>query len=329
MALLWLAALLGPTMAGTLDTVRARGHLVCGASETLPGFAQFEDNAWSGFDVDFCRAVAAAVFGDATKVEFRALRGESRFAALQTGAVDLLARNAPWTMRRDSGYAAGYVATSFFDGQGFMVPESLGVVSAYELDKISVCVVDGGDDLARLREFFFENQAAYTEVLYEDLEDLGVAYRSGLCNAVSAPARWLHAIRRSLPEPATHRILPERISKDALGPLVRLGDDQWFNIVRWTLFALIDADELGINASNAETMQAARSHAVQAFLGREGDLGASLGLKPDFMVDVVRAVGNYGDMYDRAFGPETGAALPRGQNSLWSNGGLLFAPSIR
>jgi len=324
-----MAALISPSVAGTLDTVRARGHLLCGASEALPGFAQLDDNVWSGFDVDFCRGVAAAVLGDPNKVEFRALRGDSRFAALQTGEVDLLARNGPWTMRRDTGYGASYVATSFYDGQAFMVPESLGVVSAYELRNVSVCVVDGGDDLSRMREFFFENQASYTEVLYEDLEDLGVAYTAGRCNAVSAPARWLHAIRRTLPQPATHRVLPERISKDALGPLVRVGDDQWFHIVRWTLFALINADELGINALNVDTMAAARSHAIQRFLGREGDLSGSLGLPQTFMVDVVRAVGNYGDIYDRAFGPQTGAALPRGQNALWSNGGLLFAPPIR
>ena len=163
--LLWLAALLGPAFAATLDTVRARGHLVCGASEALPGFAQVENNVWVGFDVDICRAVAAAIFGDPNKVEFRALRGDSRFAALQTGQVDMLARNGTWTMRRDTGYDASYVATSFYDRQAFMVPESLGVVSAYELRDVTVCVVDGGDDLSRMREFFFENQASYTEVL--------------------------------------------------------------------------------------------------------------------------------------------------------------------
>lgn len=318
-----------PVTAQTLQKVRDRGHLVCGASEGLPGFAQLEDGVWSGFDVDFCRAVSAAVFGNPDLVEFRSLGGDARFAALQTGEIDLLARNAPWTMRRDTGYGASYVATSFYDGQGFMVPESLGVVSAFELDGISVCVIDGGDDLARLREFFFENQASYNEVLYEDLEDLAVAYQAGRCNAVSGPARWLHAIRRSLPEPGSNRILPERISKDALGPLVRQGDDQWFNIVRWTLYTLINADELGVNAINLESMRAVRSHAVRRFLGMEGDFGTALGLNPDFASAIVSAVGNYGDMYDRAFGSETGAALPPGQNSLWSNGGLLFAPPLR
>ncbi len=229
----------GPTLAA----IRERGHLICATSDPLPGFAQpGAEGRWTGFDVDFCRAVAVAVFDDASRMEFVPLSGDSRFAQLQTGAVDLIARNAPWTMRRDTGYGASYVATSFFDGQAFMVPQSLGAVSAYELDDVKVCVIDGGEELANLREFFFTTQAAYTEVLYEDREDLTVAYRSGLCNAVSAPASWLNAIRRSLPEPATHRILPERISKGAYGPVVRAGDPQWFDIVAWTLFALIDAE---------------------------------------------------------------------------------------
>ncbi len=315
----------GPTLAA----IRERGHLICATSDPLPGFAQpGAEGRWTGFDVDFCRAVAVAVFDDASRMEFVPLSGDSRFAQLQTGAVDLIARNAPWTMRRDTGYGASYVATSFFDGQAFMVPQSLGAVSAYELDDVKVCVIDGGEELANLREFFFTTQAAYTEVLYEDREDLTVAYRSGLCNAVSAPASWLNAIRRSLPEPAAHRILPERISKDAFGPVVRAGDDQWFDIVAWTLFALIDAEEVGVSSLNIQSLSKAKTHAIRRLVGTEGSFGPAIGLKPDFISKVIQAVGNYGEIFERNFGPETGAAVVRGQNALWLNGGLLSAPPV-
>jgi len=315
----------GPTLA----KVKERGHLICATTDPLPGFAQAgPDGLWSGFDVDFCRAVAVTIFGDPTKMEFVALSGDSRFAQLQTGAVDLIARNGPWTMRRDTGYGANYVGTSFFDGQAFMVPQSLGSVSAYELDNVTVCVLDGPEELAAIREFFFNTQATYSEVLYEDREDLAVAYRSGLCNAVSAPASWLNAIRRSLPEPATHRILPERISKGGFGPVVRSGDDQWFKIVQWTLFALIDAEEAGVTKDNVASLSAAKTHRIRRLLGLEGVYGPGIGLDPKFMANVIRQVGNYGEIFDRNFGPDTGAAVVRGQNALWSNGGLLYAPPI-
>lgn len=314
----------------TLQTVRDRGFLICGATSPLPGFAQ-QDAAgkWSGFDVDLCRAIAAAVFGDPDKIEFRSLRGEARFAWLQTGVVDVLTRNGAWSQRRDTLYGASFVAPTFFDGQAFMVPQSLGVVSAYELDNISVCVVDTGSELDRMEEFFFSNQAAYSEVLYEDAADLSIAYRAGLCQAVSATGRQLQAIRRDLPEPASHRILPERISKELLGPFVRTGDDQWFEIVRWTIFTLIDAEELGITSLNIDSLEATRTSGVRRILGLDGDYGTALGLSPKFMSNVIRAVGNYAELYDRHFGPQTGAALLRGQNALWSNGGLLYAPPVR
>ncbi len=326
--LLSLAAL--PARAQTLDMVRERGFLICGATNPLPGFAQQDaQGRWIGFDVDLCRGIAAAVFGDPEKIEFRALRGETRFAPLQTGMVDVLTRNGPWTERRDTLYGASFVGTAFFDGQAFLVPQAMGVVSAYELDDISVCVIDGGEELERLQEFFFSNQASYSEVPYEDVSDLAVAYQAGLCQAVSASGRQLQAIRRALPDPSAHRILPERISKEALGPVVREGDQQWFNIVRWTLFTLINAEESGITSLNVPSLLAARTPVVRRILGVEGDFGTTLGLTPDFMADVIRAVGNYGELYDRHFGPQTGAALLRGQNGLWSNGGLLYAPPVR
>lgn len=313
----------------TLQAVRDRGFLICATSDPLPGFAQTgSEGRWSGFDVDLCRAVAVAIFDDPNKMEFIALSGDSRFAHLQTGAVDVIVRNAPWTMRRDTGYGAVYVAPSFYDGQTFMVPHALGVVSAYELDDVAVCVLDGGDEQANVRAFFFETQATYSEVLYEDREDLAVAYRSGLCNAVSAPASWLNAIRRGLPEPASHRILPESISKGAFGPVVRDRDAQWKDIVAWTLFALINAEEAGVTSLNIGSLEAARTHKIRRLLGLEGSFGPELGLDRFFMRNVIRTVGNYGEIFDRHFGPASGAAVVRGQNALWINGGLLYAPPI-
>jgi len=316
--------------ASTLETVRARGKLLCGSTDPLPGFAQQNaDGRWSGFDVDFCRAVSAAVFGDPDKVDFVPLTGSSRFALLQTGAVDLFARDAAWTMRRDSGYGASYVGASFFDGQGFMVDQKLNVVSAYELNKLRVCVLDGGDEVLNVQDFFFQNQAAYTEVLYEDRDDLTVAYQAGLCDAVSANASWLYAMKRTLPNPATRVILPERISKDSFGPVVRDGDDQWFNIVKWTLFTLIDAEEVGITEANIGSLAAAKTPVIRRMLGLSGTFGAGMGLSPDFMKNIIAGVGNYGEIFDRNFGGNTGVPMLRGQNALWTRGGLLFAPPVK
>jgi general L-amino acid transport system substrate-binding protein len=316
----------GPTLAA----IKARGHLICASTDPLPGFAQTDKSGlWTGFDVDFCRAVAVAIFNDPSKMEFVPLSGSSRFAQLQTGAVDLIARNGSWTMRRDTGFGAAYVGTSFYDGQAIMVPQSLGFVSAYELDNVSICVVDEPEQLANLSEFFFGTQATYNEVLYEDREDLTVAYRSGLCNAVSGPASWLDALRRELPDPAAQRILPERISKGAFGPMVRDGDDQWFHIVQWVLYALIDAEEVGVTSDNADSLKAAKTHSIRRLLGLEGpDFGAPLGLSRDFVTNVIKAVGNYGEIFQRNFGPSTSSGMVRGQNALWINGGLLYAPGI-
>ncbi len=319
-----------PATAQTLEAVRERGFLICGASNSLAGFAQQDsDGRWSGFDVDLCRALAAAIFGNPDLIEFRAYRGEARFAPLQVGAVDVLVRDGAWTAGRDSRYGARYVTPSFFDGQAFLVPQQMGVVSAYELDNVSICVVDGAGELQALDDFFFTNQTSFREVVYEDVADLLVAYRAGLCEVVSASGRQLQAVRREMPDPALHRILPERISKEILGPVVREGDDQWFNIVRWTVFALITAEEVGVTSLNIDSLSAARTPAVRRILGVDGDFGASLGLKPTFMTDAIRAAGSYAELYDRHFGPQTGAAMLRGQNALWSNGGLLYAPPIR
>jgi len=303
--------------------------LNCGANGTLGGFGLPDAQGnWTGLDVDFCRAVAAAIFNDATKVKFVALTAKDRFTALQSGDVDLLARNTTWTSSRDTSLGLNFTGVNYYDGQGFMVPTSRNIVSAYQLDNLRLCVLDQSDQLANLQEFAFVNQATYSEVLYEDREDLAVAYKKGLCDAVSAPASWLNAIRRGMDDPGSQRILPERISKSVFGPVVRQGDDQWFKIVQWVAFGLIDAEEAGITSLNVDSLSAAKTHRIRRILGLEGDFGAPLGLAPDFMKKVVLAVGNYGELFDRNFGPNTGAGIPRGQNALWSNGGLIYAPSV-
>ncbi len=319
-----------PFRISTLDTVRTRGYVVCAAANPLPGFAQVSpEGLWSGFDIDLCRALSAAIFGSPSQVEFRPLSGQSRFAHLQNGDVDLVVRNAAWTMSRDTQYGATYVATSFFDCQAFMVREQLGAVSAFELEDVTVCVAAGSESALRMEAFFFENQLSYDELFYEDREDLAVAYRSGQCDAITASASWLHAIRRTMPEPSLHRILPERLSKEPYGPVVRSGDAQWETIVRWTLYAMINAEEYGVTSVNIDSMLSARTLAIRRLLGVEEDYGTALGLSETWMRDVIRSVGNYGEVYDRHFGSANGAQLLRGQNALWINGGLLFAPPLR
>lgn len=318
-----------PFTISTLEKVRARGYVICAATDPLPGFAQVSpEGLWSGFDIDICRAVAAAVFGDPSRVEFRPLAGKSRFAHLEMGEVDLVVRNAPWTMSRDTLYDASYVATSFYDGQAFMVPDRLGIVSAYELEDVTICVTSNSDASRRLDEFFFFNQLGYDELMYEDREDLAVAYRSGRCDAITASASWLQAIRRALPEPSSHSILPERLSKEPYGPVVRNDDPQWKAIVHWTLNALINAEEYGVTSVNIDSMLSSSTPGIRRLLGVEGDVGERFGLRATWMRDVIRSVGNYGEIYARHFGGDSGAPLLRGQNALWINGGLLYAPPV-
>lgn len=314
----------------TLDRVRQRGYVICGSTQQMAGFAQRNsEGLWLGFDVDICRAVAAAVFGDPSRVEFRPLSGTSRFAHLQQGDVDLLSRNAAWTMSRDTGYGVTYVATSFYDGLAFMARSEVQAVSAYELGDVTVCVSANSEDARLVADFFERNQNTYEPLTYEDREDLAVAYRSGHCEVLAASASWLQSIRRTVPEPARHVILPERLSKAPFGPVVLASDQQWLNIVRWTLYAMINAEELGVTSQNIDSLTSARNSGIRQLLGLEEDLGTPFGLSPTWMRDVVRGVGNYGEVYDRHFGSGAPAPLLRGQNGLWTTGGLLFAPPFQ
>jgi general L-amino acid transport system substrate-binding protein len=319
-----------PAPAQTLEAVRTRGHLVCGATDTMPGFAQrSESGLWSGFDVDFCRAVAAAVFGNPDLVEFRPFSGSARFAALQAGDIALLARSSAWTLKRDTAYGVKFAGVSFFDGLAFMAPDSISAVSAFELNHVRVCLSDDADERRSVEDFFAETGSNYAEIRYEERADIGAAYATGRCDVAAAPASWLYANRRLANGSGSGRILPERLTKLPYGPVVREGDDQWFEIVRWTLYSLINAEELGITALNLEPMQSTRNAAIRRFLGLEGDFGSALGLDPKWMQNVIHAVGNYGELYARNFGAQTGATLPRGSNALYLQGGLLYAPPVR
>lgn len=313
----------------TLDTVKARGYLICASTKPMAGFAQVSaEGLWSGFDVDICRALAAGIFGDPSKVEFRPLSGETRFAYLTMGDVDVIVRNSAWTMSRDTDYDATYVGPAFYDGLAFMVSNRISVVSAYELDDIKICATSDSEDLGLVRDFFFKGQVNYDEVLYEDREDLAVAYRSGACDAIAESASWLFSIRKNLPEPVTHRILPERLSKTPYGPVVRSNDPQWKSLIVATLNTLVNAEELGITSVNIQSMAATRRPVIRKILGLEPSQNQPNGLSVTWMRDVISAVGNYGEIYERHFGSGASIGLMRGQNALWSNGGLIYAPPI-
>lgn len=330
--LLALVLALWPAMAAaqTLDAVKTRGFLRCGSVEQVPGFSQVSaEGLWSGFDVDICRAVAAAIFSDPNRVEFISLTGASRFAPLQSGEIDIMARNAPWSMGRDTGFGVRYVGTSFFDGQSFLIRNHAGMISAAELEGDSICAIAGSDHAERLRRFFFNAQIEYSEVLYEDKDDLITAYRTGLCDVVTASATRLFAIKSALGDPTVHRILPDRLSKEPIGPVIRAGDDQWRNIVLWTLFAMINAEELGVSSLNVGSLGESRNPSIRRLLGLEGDFGTALGLTPAWAQNVITGVGNYGEVFERNLGSASPIGMARGLNALWTKGGLLYAPPIR
>lgn len=319
-----------PSYADTLDNVLETGIVRCGAIEGHKGFSEVaEDGFWKGFDVDICRAVSAAVFGVANRVDFTKFTGSNRVAPLQSGAVDIMARGGYWNMSRDTDYAVQYVAVSYFDGQALLVPEKLGVVSAIQLKDIMVCAVSGSIEQDRAERYFFEHQIAYKESYYESFEDLIVAYQAGLCDVVTAPASALQAIIDKELISSEHRILPERLSIDAWGPVVRNSDDRWQNVVRWTIFALINAEELGVNSRNIDTMVESKNPKVRRLLGLDGKFGAPLGIPDTWAQDVIRGVGNYGEIFSRNFGRESVLAIARGKNELWTRGGLMYAPPVR
>ncbi len=321
----------GLAAAGTLDDVKARGELICGSNTGLTGFGAPDANGnWSGFDVDLCRAVAAAVLGDANKVKFVPTTGETRFTALQSGEVDLLVRNSTWTASRDSELALDFVAVNYYDGQGFMVKKDLGVSSAKELDGATVCIQTGTTTELNLADFFKENNISYQPVNVADDSEAQRQYIAGACDAFTTDASGLAATRATLPDAENHIILPEIISKEPLGPVVRHGDNNWGDVVRWTYYALVIAEEKGITQANvAEVLASTNDEEVKRLLGASGDMAAKFGLDNAAFKNAIAAVGNYGEIFARNIGEGTSINLARGLNALWTQGGLQYAPPFR
>lgn len=315
--------------AATLDTVKARGRLVCGVSEGLVGLSIEDNGTWTGFDVDFCRALAAAIFGDPGKVEYVPLSVSERFIRLTGGKIDVLSRNSTWTMSREVELALTFVGVAYYDGQGFLVPRARNISSALELAGTKVCVQGGTTSEANLTDYFSANNMPFEAIVTMNPAESLFKYRGDDCGAISADVSQLYAERLKLADPAEHIILADVISKEPLGPVVRQDDPKWATLVKWVLFALLDAEELGVGSDNIEEALASKKPEVRRLVGLEGDFGERLGLSKDWAVNVVRLVGNYGEIYDRNLGTDSKLGIPRGLNQLWHLGGIQYAPPIR
>ena len=328
------AATAPAAFAGTLDDVKAKGFVQCGVNTGLAGFASPNDKGeWSGFDVDYCKALAAAIFGDATKVKYTPTTAKERFTALQSGEVDVLIRNTTWTISRDTALGFNFAGVNYYDGQGFMINAKKlpGVNSALQLSGASVCVQSGTTTELNLADYFKANKMEYNPVVFEKLEEVNAAYDSGRCDVYTTDQSGLYAIRLTLAAPDDHVVLPEIISKEPLGPAVRQGDDQWFDIVKWTHYALLTAEELGVTQANVDEMKNGDNPEVKRVLGMEADtkIGTDLGLGNDWVANIVKGVGNYGEIFERNIGSASPLKIARGINAQWSKGGLQYAPPIR
>ncbi|WP_152205904.1 amino acid ABC transporter substrate-binding protein [Marinobacter changyiensis] len=320
----------GNVLASILDDVKSRGHVQCGVTTGLPGFSQPDDKGnWTGIDVDTCRAVAAAVFGSADKVQFTPLTAKERFTALQSGEIDILSRNTTWTLTRDTSLGLNFTGTNYYDGQGFLVSKKLGVDNAEQLDGATVCIQAGTTTELNLADYFRTKDMKFNPLVFDTSEQTVSGFAAGRCDVLTSDRSQLAALRSKLEDPSSAIILPNIISKEPLGPVVRQGDDQWFNVVKWALFAQINAEELGVTQDNVVEMKSSENPEIQRLLGTTGDMGEKLGLPADFGFRIVQTVGNYGEMYDRNVGPDTPLGLDRGLNALWSNGGIMYAPPVR
>ena len=325
------SALAGIASADTLADIKARGELICGTNTGLTGFAAPDANGvYQGFDVAVCKAIAAAVLGDATKVRYVPTTGETRFTALASGEVDLLVRNSTWTFSRDTDLKFDFVAVNYYDGQGFMVKKDLGVSSAKELHGATVCIQTGTTTELNLADFFKANNISYTPVTVADDSEAQRQYVAGACDAYTTDASGLAASRATLPDAENHIILPEIISKEPLGPVVRHGDNNWGDVVRWTFYALVAAEELGITSANVNEIGASTVNPeIKRILGTEGDMGAMIGLDAEWAKRAIAANGNYGEIFAANIGESTPIGLARGLNAQWTQGGLMYAPPFR
>ncbi|MCW2307298.1 amino acid ABC transporter substrate-binding protein [Rhodobium gokarnense] len=316
--------------AGTLDDVKAKGFVQCGVSQGLPGFSNPDDQGnWTGLDVDYCRALAAAIFNDPEKVKFSPLSAKERFTALQSGEIDVLPRNTTWTMSRDTALGLNFVGVNYYDGQGFMVRKSLGVASALELSGANVCTNTGTTTELNVADYFRSKDMPYQIVAFEKADEVVQAYDAGRCDVYTTDASGLYAQRLKLTNPDEHMVLPEIISKEPLGPVVRQGDDEWFNLAKWVHFATINAEELGVTSANVDEMKNSETPSIKRLLGTEGEYGKAIGLDNDWAYNVIKHVGNYGEIFERNVGPSTQLGIARGLNALWSKGGLQYAPPVR
>jgi len=316
--------------AQVLKAVEDRGVLNCGVSEGLYGFSARDRNGnWSGFDVDLCRAIAAAIFHDAGKVKYIPLDANRRFKVLQSGDIDVLSRNTTWTMSREIDLGLSFATTNYYDGQGFLIRRAMDKETALDLDGAKVCVQSGTTTELNLADYFRINKMKYEVTISPTLEKAITGYDSGLCNVLTADISALFGIRLLLSKPDDHVILPDVISKEPLGPAVRQGDMQWFNIVKWVCFAMVNAEELGVTSKNVDEALKSERPDIKRLVGTEGDYGERMGLSKDWAAHVVRLVGNYGEVFERNIGIGSALGIPRGMNQLWSKGGILYAPPIR
>ena len=315
---------------GLLQTVKERGYLICGVNANLPGFsAQDESGNWSGLDVDFCKAVSAAIFGDATKVEYVGLNAAQRFPTLASKEIDLLARNTTWTISRDVNLMFEFAGVNYYDGQGFLIPTELDIDSAKGLNGAFVCITKETTSELNLNDYFAENNMAYKPIYVEGNKDAKAKLFAGECDVFTTDASGLASARSGAEDPSKWVVLPEIISKEPLGPLVRQGDQEWEDVVRWTHFVMVNAEEAGITSRNVDEMLTAKSKEVKRILGVEGYIGPMLGLGMKFGYNIIKHVGNYGESYERNVGPNTPLALERGLNKLWKDGGVMYVPPIR
>lgn len=316
----------------TLKKVKDRGAIACGTSQgDAPGFSlpDAAGGKWSGFDIDWCRGLAAAIFNDPDKARYVPLSSKDRLTALQTGEIDVLARTTTWTLSRDAGLGLNFTAINYYDGQGFLVKKSSKIASLKEMDGASICVAQGTTTELNLADYFRANNMKYEPVVFQNVDEVIGAYEKGRCDAYTSDLSALATTRHKMSAPDAHVLLPEVISKEPLGGWVRHGDDQWFDIVRWTLFAMLNAEELGVTQANVVEMTKSANPEIRRLLGVEGQFGESLGLTKDWVVRIVKAVGNYGESFDRNLGEKSRIGLPRGPNRLWTRGGLQYAPPIR
>jgi general L-amino acid transport system substrate-binding protein len=329
-AIIVATAFTSSVFAGTLENVKKKGYVQCGVSTGLPGFSYTDDSGtWKGLDVDVCRAVAAAVLGDASKVKYTPLTAKERFTAVQSGEVDILSRNTTWTLTRDSSLGLNFAGVNYYDGQGFLVQKKLGVKSAKELDGASVCIQAGTTTELNLSDYFTANGMKYTPITYDKSDETVKGFDAGRCDVLTSDQSQLYALRIQMSNPEGAVVLPEVISKEPLGPVVRQGDDEWFNVVKWSLFAMLEAEDLGISSANADAKKTGTNPNDLRFLGVGSKMGELLNIPNDWAYNIVKQVGNYGEAFDRNVGKDSPLKIARGINALWKDGGFQYAPPVR